>query len=376
VTKLDFDEAMAPALQLRKIFGVLAGITMLACGVALTYHARLLINDRRVRSLQNERRQLGQYTLQEKIGEGAMGEVYRAEHVMLRRPTAVKLMRPEKSSEDAISRFEQEVQLTSQLLHPNTIDIYDYGRSVDGTFYYSMEYLDGCNLDQLVAYDGPQNPSRVIHLLEQVCGSLHEAHLAGLVHRDIKPANIFVCCRGGVPDIVKVLDFGLVRDMATRQGQVEYPVGTPAYMAPEALNDPMAVDPRSDVYSLGAVAYFLLTGQPFFAGTDLASLLNHHAETRTDLTLPPRQDVDRRLDDIVVRCLAKNRDQRPPSAASLAQALADCEAAQSWNEQQAKRWWSGFDTAAGKAEHRLSAFHGSRHLEATIEFADGVQQTR
>src|SRR5262249_27427531 len=181
-----------------------------------------------------EAQHLGQYTLREKIGEGGMGEVYRAEHAMLRRPTALKLLLPGRVSPEALRRFEREVQLTSQLAHPNTVVIYDYGRTPDGIFYYAMEHLPGLPLDRVILDDGPQPEARVVHLLKQICASLAEAHRISLVHRDIKPANVMLCDRGGTYDVVKVLDFGLVKELDRGEDsgvtKAEHVIGTPLYM--------------------------------------------------------------------------------------------------------------------------------------------------
>jgi serine/threonine-protein kinase len=199
-----------------------------------------------------------------------MGEVYLAEHVLLRRPCAVKLIRPERAGDpQALRRFEREVQATAALTHPNTVEVYDYGRADDGTFYYAMEYLRGLSLQELVARHGPLPPARAAHLLRQVCGALQEAHAGGLVHRDIKPSNVIVCQRGGVCDVAKLLDFGLVRapclgggaETLTQEGTI---AGTPAYMSPEQAKGLEDLDARSDIYSLGALAYFLVTGRPPF----------------------------------------------------------------------------------------------------------------
>ncbi|MCA8996557.1 MAG: serine/threonine protein kinase, partial [Planctomycetaceae bacterium] len=226
---------------------------------------------RTIRSLRTaafQARQLGQYRLRRMLGRGGMGEVYLAEHLMLKRPCAIKLIRPgQTSQEDTLARFEREVQSTAKLSHWNTVEIFDYGHTSDGTFYYVMEYLPGLNLDQIVSMHGPLPPERVIFLLRQVCEALTEAHEQGLVHRDIKPANIFAAKRGGRWDVAKLLDFGLVRAERNRGEmnltQIGMVTGSPLYMSPEqALGEP--VDARSDLYSLGCVAYYLLSGRPPF----------------------------------------------------------------------------------------------------------------
>jgi len=212
---------------------------------------------------------LGPYEIASAIGEGGMGEVYRARHALLRRPTAIKLLLPSFVGERALERFEREVQLTSQLTHPSTVQVYDFGRSVDGTFYYAMEYIDGLTLTDLVELDGPQPAGRVAMLLGQVCGSLGEAHSLGLVHRDVKPDNVLVCRRGHEPDLVKVVDFGLATSVGHRADDSDLSarvIGTPHYMAPESVLSPQSVDARTDIYAVGALAYFLLTGTHVFEG--------------------------------------------------------------------------------------------------------------
>jgi serine/threonine-protein kinase len=301
-------------------------------------------------------RRLGQYTLGDKIGEGGMGVVYRAHHAMLRRPTAIKLLKPEKAGADNILRFEREVQLTASLTHPNTVAIFDYGRTVDGTFYYAMEYLDGVNLDDLVRADGPQPPGRVIHILRQVSGALAEAHLIGLVHRDIKPANIILCERGGLPDVAKVVDFGLVKPFRASDTRLtvevtreETLIGTPHYMAPESASGSGEIDARSDLYSLGAVGYLLLTGSTPFDGRSSVEVLSHHLRTPPD---PPSRRLGRplpgELEQIILQCLAKVPDDRPSSARMLGARLAQLRSCDDWSDDDAARWWLQFRRRASR----------------------------
>ncbi|HEY0467672.1 MAG TPA: serine/threonine-protein kinase, partial [Polyangiaceae bacterium] len=227
-----------------------------------------------------EARRLGQYVLERKIGEGGMGEVYRARHGMMRRPSAIKLMRGNQASEGQIRRFEREVQLTARLTHAHTITIFDYGRTHDGVFYYAMELLDGATLQRIVTASGPQPAGRVVRILEMACGALSEAHGIGLIHRDIKPANIMLCSQGGELDVVKLLDFGLVKELVV-DAEVELTgvstlIGTPQYMAPESILGPGGTDTRSDIYALGAVAYYLLSGVDVFDGKSVIELCIQH----------------------------------------------------------------------------------------------------
>ncbi len=256
------DEAFETLFVVRRVFLTLFLLLILG-GVAIFAFSLLL--ERLQASLRKSAvaaRRLGQYVLVQEIGRGSNGMVYRARHTLLRRPVAIKVLSPDLTNEATVERFEQEAQMTSQLTHPNTVAIYDYGRTPEGLFYYAMEYLSGINLDHLVRQFGPQPEGRVIHILRQVCGSLAEAHRVGLIHRDIKPANILLTRRGGVCDTVKVLDFGLVKAAhAAPKGPAEGAVvGTPHFMSPEAIQTPDVLDARSDLYSVGAVAYWLLTG--------------------------------------------------------------------------------------------------------------------
>jgi serine/threonine-protein kinase len=288
-----------------------------------------------------EAQQLGQYTLVDKIGEGGMGTVYRARHAMLRRPTAIKLLPPSKAGEEQLERFEREVQLTAELTHPNTVQIYDYGRSPDGVFYYAMELLDGLDLDTMVERYGPLGPARTVHVLEQICGALAEAHTRGLVHRDIKPANIFLCHRGGEPDVVKVLDFGLVKDLSGDKGLtgIDVVAGTPAFLSPEAITAPAEVGPRSDLYALGAVAYYLLTGEHVFGGATVVEIASHHVHSVPEPPSKRGRVVPTELELIVLRCLSKKQDQRHESAQALRRALAELPEHGGWTMEEAEAWW-------------------------------------
>jgi hypothetical protein len=291
-----------------------------------------------------EARQLGQYRLIEPLGAGGMGEVYLAEHRMLKRPCAIKLIHPEQAGDPRVlARFEREVQMTARLSHWNTVEIYDYGRTEDGTFYYVMEYLPGLSLEDLLQRHGPLPAERVVHLLRQTCHGLREAHASGLIHRDIKPGNIFAARRGGLYDVVKLLDFGLVKPVAeipsarlTQEGAIS---GTPLFMSPEQARGLGDVDARSDIYSLGAVAYTLLTGRSPFERPRPLDVMIAHAR---DEAVPPSRlqpDVPADLERVILRCLAKSPEERFQDTDSLEQALAECAAADRWTQSHAARWW-------------------------------------
>lgn len=329
-----------------------------AAAVGLATMTSRVIYGLRAQVVEAER--MGQYVLETKIGEGGMGAVYRARHALLRRPTAIKLLPADKAGAHTISRFEREVQNTSMLSHPNTVAIFDYGRTPDGVFYYAMEYLEGVDLQRLVERFGPQPPSRVVHILSQICGALAEAHGRGLVHRDVKPANAILCERGGVPDTVKVVDFGLVKDMGTRSGSVletgiNTIVGTPAYLAPEAIASPDDVDARSDIYAIGAVGYFLLVGEPVFTGRSVMEVCAKHlhdAPARPSVRLG--KPLPTELEEILLRCLEKQPDDRPATANAVREALL-ASGVESWTEQEARAWWAEHELGAGPGDDAPSA---------------------
>jgi eukaryotic-like serine/threonine-protein kinase len=301
-----------------------------------------------------------------------MGVVYRASHAMLRRPTAIKLLLSDRAGKAALIRFEREVRRTAMLTHPNTVTVFDYGRTTDGVLYYAMELLEGASLDEIVEVDGPQPAERVIHLLAQVAASLAEAHDAGLIHRDVKPGNIMVVDRGGISDLVKVVDFGLVKDMGNKADNdasagpaltmANAITGTPLYMAPEAVVAPETIDARADLYALGAVGYWLLTGTHVFSGTSVVEVCAHHLHSTPE---PPsvrlRAPVPSDLEAVILACLAKRPEARPASAQVLRERLAACAAAGGWTNARAAAWW---------AAHRHQLRSGGAEASAPSTAAD------
>jgi eukaryotic-like serine/threonine-protein kinase len=300
---------------------------------------------------------LGQYTIERLVGEGGMGAVYVARHARLRRPTALKLLMPDRTGPESIARFEREVQLTSQLTHPNTVAVYDYGKSADGIFYYVMEYIDGLSLGELVEKHGRQPPGRVIHILTQAADALIEAHAVGLIHRDVKPANILLCERAGSADVVKLLDFGLVKDSRPDADpaltQTNAITGTPLYLAPETITEPSAIDHRVDLYALGAVGYCLLTGAPPFQGRSTVEICGHHLHT---VPVSPSERIGEALspalDALLLRCLAKRREDRPRSARELRDALRQCALSCPWSSDDARDFWTAWRASAKHAAAR------------------------
>jgi CHASE1-domain containing sensor protein len=342
------------------LFGILASLVGLVTVTALRTIARL----------RRQAEKVGPYRLIKKLGKGAMGVVWEARHALLRRPTAVKLLAPGVSGERALARFEREVQLTAGLTHPSTIAIYDYGRTADGIFYYAMELLRGINLAQLVAFDGPISAGRVVHLLRQACGALTEAHAAGLIHRDIKPQNLMLCLYGGIPDFVKILDFGLVKEMgdvelAAADGTPEMRdaalsqdgslLGTPLYMAPEGMSDPTKVDSRADLFGIGAVGYYLLTGRsPFPGRTALEVFKLERQGPPAALSDAAKAPVPPALEAVLRKCLSFDRNERPASAEELDAQLEACAVTPPWTAADARAWWREHGKAAlamAAAEH-------------------------
>lgn len=330
---------------------------------AVRYYALLLEEEQTLQKVLNERidgleneveaaRKAGSYRLIEKLGEGGMGEVWRAQHAMLARPAAVKLVRPkaldgDRNIERAAQRFEREAQATATLSSVNTVEVYDFGRTDEGDFYYVMELLNGLNLEDLVERFGPLESPRVAYLLAQACDSLHEAHEAGLIHRDIKPANLFACRRGNQYDLVKVLDFGLVKAFEEAgQGEPHLTAegvfaATPCYTSPESVLNPRELDGRSDLYLLGCVGYWLLTGSPPFEGDTAFKLLSDHAAVAP---VPPSErtelPVDPELEAVILRCMEKSPADRPAHACALRAALLPV-AARGWDGERARAWWEG-----------------------------------
>jgi serine/threonine-protein kinase len=296
--------------------------------------------------------ELGSYRLVERLGRGGMGEVWKATHQMLARPAAIKFIRPEaiagENAADAqliLRRFELEARSTAGLTSVHTVNLYDFGVTDEGDFYYVMELLDGLDCEELVRRFGPIPPARAIHLLRQVCQSLEEAHGKGLIHRDVKPANIYVCRSGLSTDFVKVLDFGLVAHSGPppsqdlRLTQPDQTIGTPQYMPPElALGQ--SVDPRADLYALGCVAYWLTTGRPVFEGQNFYEVVAHHLHAAPD---PPSHHVPglpAAWDELVLACLEKDPARRPQSARELEHRLRDLSLEGGWQDEQADAWWA------------------------------------
>lgn len=378
-TEIDHEEAYRPLTILQRTFEVLFALLILSSLAIFIFTIIVSRLQREARKAAVAAKQVGQYELLEKLGQGAMGVVYKGRHAMLRRPTAIKLLDVEKINAGSIARFEREVQITCQLNNPNTIAIYDYGRTPEGVFYYAMEFLDGINLENLVNQAGPLPESRVIHLLLQICGSLFEAHSKGLVHRDIKPANIMLNRRGGLPDVIKVLDFGLVKAMDEKKQAgmtaANSLTGTPLYISPEGINAPALVDARSDLYAVGAAAYFLLTGHPPFTSSSLVDLLRMHV---MEAPVPPSQRLGRRvspeLETAILACLEKNPANRPQTARDVANLLRKCPEFGKWTTEEGDAWWGRFER--GQLNSASTTTHRSASVDADEQTDTGTAAAR
>jgi serine/threonine-protein kinase len=346
-------------LERPAVFATYFLVSTYACAIAAYVGSRIV---HRVGMRLKQARAIGSYELVEKIGEGGMGEVWRAKHRLLARPAAIKLIRADVlgaspgGDAEAVRRFEREAQETAALRSVHTIDVYDFGITEDGDFYYVMELLDGISLERFVQTCGPMEPARVVYLLRQVCHSLAEAHARGLIHRDIKPANIFVCRMGPDDDFVNVLDFGLVKHAAPAATATQLTVagiaaGTPAFMAPEIALAHPEIDGRADLYSLGCVAYYLLTGQFVFAAdTPIAAALAHVNDQPAPPSVRSPFQIPARLEALVLQCLAKDPAERPASAVDLANRLAGTVPQDAWTADAAHAWWD---------QHRLNEHLGS-----------------
>ena len=341
-SEIDAAQAFQPMRALERVFAALLALLALAgagvvTGAAVAERARL-----RATSSEREARRIGEYLIEQQIGGGAMGDVFLARHALLRRPTAVKVLRADRMSAEDISRFEREVQVTATLSHPNTIAIYDYGRTDDGSFYYAMEYLAGIDLDSLVSDFGALPDARVIHLLRQACGALGEGHEAGVVHRDVKLANLYLCARGGIPDVLKVLDFGLVKtEDAARVTRASVIVGTPENMAPELFESAANAAPLTDIYALGCVGYALVTGHRPFEGSSLAELCNAHlGKPVASPSQRANRPVDPTLERVILACLAKRPAERPQSTRAIVALLERSPLARAWTRDDADAFWA------------------------------------
>ncbi len=359
ITKIDRAEAFRPLAILRMIFVGLIALLAIAAIAGVWWLGNAARLSHKLDKAKGQLQQLGQYTLERKLGEGGMGAVYRGRHALMRRPTAIKLITG-KINNDVLARFEREVQLCCRLSHPNTIAIYDYGRTADGTFYYAMELLDGMDLEVMIEKYGPLPPARVIHFLVQACGSLAEAHDLQMIHRDIKPANLFITNRGGENDVLKVLDFGLVKSMESNAPQLsraDVISGTPPYMAPEVIEQKPGIDGRSDLYALACVGYFLLTGKCLFERNSAMEILMAHInEAPKAPSAVTSQKIPADLEAAIMHALSKDPGQRPASVRAFRQELLACADAGRWIDTDAAQWWTNQRTkAAAELEKTLNA---------------------
>lgn len=341
IAEMEADEAFSTLRYLTISLSVIGGIVALT--VVAAFMSAFLLS-RLTRQFGRVQR-LGAYTLERQISEGGMATIYLARHALLKRPTAIKILKKHVATDEFVHRFEREVQLASQLLHPNTVEIYDFGRTREGQPYYVMEYLDGVTLAELVGHSGRVPPGRTIHILRQVAAALREAHARGMVHRDVKPENVMLC-RRGEDDVVKLLDFGLVKNLEraetrdiTKQLKI---IGTPRYMAPERLLNPSDVDARSDIYALGAVAYFLLTGKPIFEGDDSLAISNQVLHSPAPRVRDAGVEIPEAFEALIASCLDKDRNRRPPSAEAFVESLDRLSSRLAWTQVDAAKWWTAY----------------------------------
>ncbi|WP_222435934.1 serine/threonine-protein kinase [Rubripirellula tenax] len=345
-SEMDAAEAYVPIRMLgRLVIGMLALATLMGA-ILVTLAIVLRRAYRRIAAGDDAQRRIGHYRLGESLGRGGMGAVFRAEHDLLKRIVAIKVLDKESQSSVAVSRFEREAQMTAGLRHPNTISLFDFGQTDRGDYFYVMEYVEGITLQSLVNRFGHQPPARVIHLLLQICGSLSEAHAQGIIHRDIKPANLMISTEIGSQDTLKVLDFGLVKDVDPNRGDLSLTTadgitGTPMYMAPETVRDATTSNHRSDIYAVGGVGYTLLVGKPMFEGDAsvdicLKQLREDPIRPSDRIGVPLPDD----LQNVLMSCLSKDPKFRPSSIEDLATSLHQCCDAGKWDDVDAKNWWS------------------------------------
>lgn len=342
IAEIATTEAFATLRYFWISFTVIGGFIVLSLVAALMSATSLSRLQRQFGRLQR----VGAYTLEKQISEGGMATIWLARHALLKRPTAIKVLKRHVATDEFVHRFEREVQIASQLLHPNTVRVYDFGRTREGQPYYVMEYLDGVTLAELVAHSGPVPAGRVIHILRQVGAALREAHEHGMIHRDVKPENVMLC-RRGEDDVVKLLDFGLVKNLEraqtrdiTKQLKI---LGTPRYMAPERILNPADVDARSDIYAVGAVGYFLLTGKPIFEGDDNLEISNQVLHTPAPrASANGAAGIPESLDSLIAACLEKERARRPQSMEQVINALDRLSSRLAWTQVDAAGWWASY----------------------------------
>jgi len=347
VAEIGLDEAYAPLRYVRVALAAILALLVLTAGWAAWSTLALA----RLSARPAAGRKVGAYRLERELAEGGTATVHLARHALLKRPTAIKIMKHHMATDEQAARFEREVRLVSELRHPNTIEIYDYGHTRDGLLYYAMEFVDGLTLDALIARERSLPLERMVHIVSQVCAALMEVHAKGMVHRDIKPENVMICERGGEYDFVKLLDFGIVKRVEsapeahgdanrvlTRQVRL---LGTPAYMPPERIGHPSDVDARTDVYGVGALIYFLSAGRPPFAGGDQATILRHVLATTAPRLADAVPGVPAALDDLVARCLAKVPNERPGAVRDLQTVLVSLPLPP-WTRDDARAWWESW----------------------------------